>query len=626
MNQILYVCSFLYCFFAAQEFIKSKLKDNNMRTQVWKPFLLTIVSSLFIVSCYAVNMDLTVKHLGDGQSIVRTNESKKYLLLPIEESAGEAKLYMISDNDVVKTINVRLAINKIDYYVPLDLSSYNAKNLGFNIHLVPDSAICWNEMKLSDKFDAANREKYRPLYHFSPAYGWMNDPNGMVYKDGEYHLFYQWNPYGSMWGNMHWGHAVSRDLVTWEHLPVAISPDGLGTIFSGSAVVDKDNTAGFGVGAIVAFYTSAGERQAQSMAYSLDNGRTFKKYERNPILTSTVRDFRDPKVFWHKETNKWVMILAAGQEMQIYSSANLKDWALESRFGEGQGAHGGVWECPDLIQLPVKGTELKKWVLICNLNPGGIFGGSATQYFVGDFDGKTFTNDSPGNVTKWMDWGKDHYATVTWSNAPDNRHIALAWMSNWDYANNVPTTQFRSANSIPRELELYSQNDELYLSSTPVKEIDAIRGEVAKKKSFKVDHSYNMGELFKAPQGAYEIELNIKNRGADVLGLQLFNSKGEEVDIYYNLPEKKFMMDRTKSGIVGFGKDFAAVTAAPIEKQDTYTLRLYVDKASIEAFDGEGKFVMTNLVFPDEPYNRISFYSKGGKFDVTSIKVYKLGK
>ena len=407
---------------------------------------------------------------------------------------------------------------------------------------------------------------------------------------------------------------------------MAIAPDGLGTIFSGSAVVDKDNTAGFGANAIVAFYTSAGERQAQSMAYSLDNGRTFKKYERNPIITSTVRDFRDPKVFWHKETNKWVMILAAGQEMQIYSSANLKDWTLESRFGEGQGAHGGVWECPDLIQLPVKGTELKKWVLICNLNPGGIFGGSATQYFVGDFDGKTFTNDSPGNLTKWMDWGKDHYAAVTWSNAPDNRHIALAWMSNWDYANNVPTKQFRSANSIPRELSLYTQNGEVYLSSTPVKEIDAVKGTPAKKKSFKVDHSYNMGELFKTPEGAYEIELSIKNKGADVIGLQLFNSKGEEVDFYYNLPEKKFMMDRTKSGITDFGKDFAAVTAAPVEIQDTYTLRIFVDKASIEAFDGDGKFAMTNLVFPDEPYNRISFYSKGGKFDVTSVKVYKLGK
>ena len=234
-------------------------------------------------------------------------------------------------------------------------------------------------MKLSDQFDSSNREKFRPAYHFSPAWGWMNDPNGMVYKDGEYHLFYQDNPYGSMWGNMHWGHAISKDLIHWEHQPVAIAPDALGTIFSGSCVVDKDNTAGFGAGAIVAFYTSASDRQVQSMAYSLDNGRTFKKYDRNPILTS---------------------------------SPNLKDWTYESSFGEGQGAHAGVWECPDLIELPVKGTELKKWVLICNINPGGPFGGSATQYFVGAFDGKQFVNESPA-LTKWMDYGKEGSTGLT---------------------------------------------------------------------------------------------------------------------------------------------------------------------------------------------------------------------
>ena len=599
-----------------------------MKTQLfhWKPYLVYFVSTFLVLSCYAGNMDLTIKHLGDGQSIVRPNESRHYLLLPIEEQAGEAKLYMISDNDVVKTINVRLAINKVDYFVPLDLSAYNARNLGFNIQLVPDTAICWREMKLSDKFDTTNSEAYRPEFHFTPAYGWMNDPNGMVYKDGEYHLFYQHNPYGSMWGNMHWGHAVSRDLINWEHLPEAIAPDGLGTIFSGSCVVDKDNIAGFGKDAIVAFYTSAGERQAQSMAYSLDNGRTFKKYERNPILTSTVRDFRDPKVFWHEESSHWVMILAAGQEMQIYSSANLKEWTLESTFGDGQGAHGGVWECPDLIQLPVEGTNLKKWVLICNLNPGGVFGGSATQYFVGTFDGKNFRNESDPKVIKWMDYGKDHYAAVTWSNAPEGRHIALAWMSNWEYANNVPTKQFRSSNSVPRELSLYTQDDEIYMSSTPVKEMDAIRGKLEKQKSFKVDRAYNLGEIFKTPCSAYEILLTIKNRGAEVIGFQLFIEKGEEIECYYNLIEKTFTMDRNKSGLTDFSKDFPAATTAPVPTGDTFNLRLLIDRASVEAFDGNGHFAMTNLVFPTEPYKRLSFYSKGGKYDVTSLKVYRINK
>lgn len=585
---------------------------------------LSLLGAIVVVtSMKAENNDFIVKHLGEGQSIIQIDVPSKYLLLPVEEAAAESKLYMIVDNDVVKTLNLRLAVNKVDYFVPLDISGHTDKNISFNFQMTPEGAVCWKEMKLSDQFDASNREKFRPVYHFSPAYGWMNDPNGMVYKDGEYHLFYQYNPYGSMWGNLSWGHAVSKDLLKWEHLPVAIAPDALGMIFSGSCVVDTDNTAGFGAGAIVAFYTSASERQVQSIAYSLDNGRSFKKYDRNPVLTSTIRDFRDPKVIWHEETKKWIMILAAGQEMQIYSSSNLKDWTMESRFGEGEGAHAGVWECPDLIELPVKGTELKKWVLICNLNPGGPFGGSATQYFVGTFDGKTFVNESP-SVTKWMDWGKDHYATVTWSNAPDNRAIALAWMSNWEYANNVPTQQFRSANSIPRDLQLYTKNGETYLSSIPSPELLALRGKAQKKGSFKVDRSHEIGSLLSDNTGTYEIEIRFKNNNADVIGFQLFNSKGEEVEMFYNLLDNKFVMDRRNSGQVDFSKTFATATSAPVSKEKEYVLRLFVDKSSIEAFDGNGEFVMTNLVFPEEPYNRISFYAKGGSYNVTSFTVYKL--
>jgi len=577
-----------------------------------------------LLSCQASNPQLVIKHLGDEQSIVQIDAHKKYLLLPVQETSREAKLYMIVDNDVVKTINVRLAINKIDYFVPVEISAYKNKSITFNFQFVPDSAVCWKEMKLADSFDTRNIEAFRPVYHFTPTYGWMNDPNGMVYKDGESHLFYQHNPYGSMWGNMNWGHAVSKDLVNWEHLPIAIAPDALGSIFSGSCVVDKDNTAGFGAGAIVAFYTSASDRQVQSMAYSLDNGRTFTKYARNPILTSTIRDFRDPKVFWHEPSRKWVMILAAGQEMRIYSSSDLKEWAMESRFGDGQGAHGGVWECPDLIELPIEGTELKKWVLICNINPGGPFGGSATQYFVGNFDGKKFINESP-NVNKWMDWGKDHYATVTWSNALGGRHIALAWMSNWQYANDVPTKQYRSANSVPRDLSLYTYKGETYLKSTPSPELLKLRGEQIKKRSFKVDRTYNVDKLMTDNSGAYEIEMTIKNKNAEIIGFQLFNSKGEEVDVTYNLVEKSFSIDRTKSGITSFSKEFPAVTTAPLMNDKEITLRLFVDKSSIEAFGDGGRFVMTNLIFPSEPYNRISFYAKGGSYNVTSFTTYKLG-
>lgn len=557
--------------------------------------------------------------------MVRTVKEYKYLLLPVEEKAGESRISLIVDNQTAQTIHVRLAVNKVDYFVPFELAGYDADKLVLDIHGVAENALCWQEMKLSDSFDKQNRELYRPIYHFTPEYGWMNDPNGMVYKDGEYHLFYQYNPYGCMWGNMHWGHAVSKDLLSWEHLPIALAPDGLGAIFSGSCVVDKNNTAGFGKDAIVAFYTSAGASQTQSMAYSLDNGRTFTKYAGNPILTSSARDFRDPKVFWHEPTQKWMMILAVGQEMQIFSSGNLKEWTYESSFGEGQGAHGGVWECPDLIQLPVKGTDQKKWVLICNLNPGGIFGGSATQYFVGDFDGHRFVNESPA-LTKWMDWGKDHYATVTWSNAPANRTIAIAWMSNWEYANDVPTMQYRSANSVPRDLYLYEQDGETYLASVPSEELLALRDKPVKKGSFKVNKVREVKKLLKENSGAYEIEVKVKNVNANEFGFQLYNSKGEEVSFSYNLSTKQFSMDRAQSGKTSFSKHFAAVTSAPIKQQSTYTLRLLIDKCSIEAFDGDGKFAMTNLVFPSEPYNEMKFYSKDGSCQVMSLNVYQLNK
>ena len=315
------------------------------------------------------------------------------------------------------------------------------------------------------------------------------------------------------------------------------------------------------------------------------------------------------------------MVLAVGQEMQLYSSPNLKDWTYESSFGEGQGAHAGVWECPDLIELPVKGTELKKWVLICNINPGGPFGGSATQYFVGTFDGKQFVNESPA-LTKWMDYGKDHYATVTWSNAPEDRKIALAWMSNWEYANNVPTSQYRSANSVPRDLALYTKNGQTYLSSTPSPEVLKLRGKAQKKGSFKVDRSHEVNPILSDHTGTYEIEIKFKNNGADIMSFQLFNSKGEEVEMYYNLLDNTFTMDRRNSGATDFSKTFATATSAPISAAKEYTLRLLVDNCSIEAFDGNGEFVMTNLVFPEEPYNRISFNAKGGAFTVTSLTIY----
>lgn len=571
----------------------------------------------------------TVRHLVSEQHIVSLNVAENYLLLPIQDDAPEGKICIVVNNEQKGTVmNVRLARERVDSYVPFELSAYKGQYVSVDIQGVPESAVCWKELKMSDSFDMANKECFRPVYHHTPAYGWMNDPNGMFYKDGVYHLYFQYNPYGSVWGNMHWGHSTSSDLMHWKFEGSAIVPDAWGAIFSGSCVVDHENTAGFGKGAIVAFYTSAkstpwGDVQSESMAYSLDNGKTFTKYEGNPILTSSERDFRDPKVFWYAPGKHWVMMLAVGQHMEIYSSVNLKDWKKESEFGAMQGAHGGVWECPDLVEIPVEGTRQKKWVLICNLNPGGPFGGSAAQYFVGSFDGKTFVNESP-TLTKWMDWGKDNYATVTWNNAPDGRCVALGWMSNWQYANNVPTRQYRSANTIARDLTLYRVGEELYLKSTPSPEVRKARGEKVSKPSFNVAGEYEVASLLDDNKGAYEVELVIQNQGASKIAFCLLNEKGEKVSMYYDLARRQFVMDRSESGTVDFSKDFPAVTVAPADTDKELTLRLFVDRSSIEAFGEDGKFVMTNLVFPSLPYNKMRFTSDEKGYTVKSFKVYKL--
>lgn len=584
---------------------------------------------LGMTSVVQADSSWTIRHLVCEQNIVSLDVTEDYLLLPIQDDAPEGKICVVKDNEQKGTLmNVRLARERVDSYVPFALSAYKGQHISIEIQGVPETALCWKELKLSGSFDMANKESFRPVYHHTPAYGWMNDPNGMFYKDGVYHLYFQYNPYGSVWGNMHWGHSTSTDLMHWKFEGCAIVPDAWGAIFSGSCVVDHENTAGFGKEAVVAFYTSAkstpwGDIQMQSMAYSLDNGKTFTKYEGNPILTSSEKDFRDPKVFWYAPGKHWVMILAVGQHMEIYSSVNLKEWKKKSEFGAMQGAHGGVWECPDLVEIPVEGSREKKWVLICNLNPGGPFGGSAAQYFVGSFDGKKFVNESP-TQTKWMDWGKDNYATVTWNNAPDGRCIALGWMSNWQYANNVPTRQYRSANTLARDLTLYREGQELYLKSTPSSEVNKARGKKVSIPSFKVSEKHEMVNLFEEKQGAYEVEIVIQNAGASKIAFCLLNDKGEKVSMYYDLNRKQFVMDRSESGKVDFSKDFPAVTVAPVNVDKELTLRLFVDRSSIEAFGEDGKFVMTNLVFPSQPYVKMCFEADKNGYAVKSLNVYKL--
>ena len=594
--------------------------------------LLFCLVGLFTLATFAVAGDVEVVDLGDGHGMVRINPTQKYLILPVEDTAPDVSISVMVDNVQVETFTVRLAINKVDYTVPYELSKYAGKHVVLRFAMNPlerggvrpkvkDAVFC-NNLALANSYDASNKETlWRPVYHFAPQWGWMNDPNGMVYKDGEYHLFYQYNPYGSRWGNMNWGHAISRDLVSWEHMPVAISPDGLGTIFSGSAVVDKDNIAGFGANAIVAFYTQASARQMQSIAYSTDNGRTFKKYAGNPVLTGDVADFRDPKVSWHEGTHKWILTLAVGQEIRFYSSPNLKDWTYESNFGEGQGNHGGVWECPDLFELPVAGTSQKKWVLIVNINPGGPFGGSATQYFVGSFDGHKFVNESP-KATKWMDFGKDHYATVTWSNAPQNRVIALAWMSNWQYANEVPTMQYRSSNSVPRDLRLFVKDGETYLQSAPSPELLALRKDKVMSKSFSVGKAYTIDQLMSDNKGTYEITMTVRQKKQGNLSMRLMNEQGEEIEYSLDMAKRELTCIRDKSGVAGFSKDFITPTVTQVDGGDLQ-LRFLVDRSSVEAFVNDGRFVMTNLVFPHTPYNKVMFSATGGSVSVKNFTVYR---
>ena len=593
----------------------------------------------------------TIEHQGDTLTVVHVSAPGKYLLLPIQESSNEGKVKLETGSPADMAMDVRLAVDSIEYYVPFEIPQGGDATV--SIRKVAADAVCWEHIQLTDTFDTSNTDYYRPVYHHTPLYGWMNDPNGMVYKDGEYHLYFQYNPYGSKWGNMHWGHSVSTDLVHWNHLKPAIARDTLGHIFSGSTVVDKDNTAGYGNNAMIALYTSASDEhgQIQCMAYSTDDGRTYTKYEKNPVLVpfDGLKDFRDPKVFWYEPDKKWVMIVSADKEMRFYASQNLKDWEYMSAFGKGYGAQPNQFECPDFIQLPVDGNKNKmKWVMLVNINPGCMFGGSATEYFVGDFDGKEFTCDTKPETVKWLDYGKDHYAAVCISNTGE-RIISIPWMSNWQYANVTPIRQYRGANGLPRELSLYTKDGQIYVAADVVKEVEALRKDTRSFDPITVKDEYKIDEIVPQTDGAYELEMDITPNISGVAGFDLMNAKGEVAKIYLDMKSGKLVMDRTASGLVAFGEksephaketddhrktmsvnyqnDFALGTWAPLSlcEGKTYHLNVFVDKCSVEIFVDGGRIAMTNLVFPTEPYNTLRFYTEGGEAQVSNMKVYKLG-
>ena len=617
------------------------MRTNNMM----KAACLMLMASA-TTSAFAQKMN--IEHKGDT-TIIKVENPTKYLLLPIQEEKDEAQVLLDTGSKDDTWMDVRLAQNGSDYYVPFALGK--GKTATVKILGLKKDALALNLLKLSDTFDTTNTDYYRPSYHFTPLYGWMNDPNGMVYKDGEYHLYFQYNPYGSKWGNMHWGHAVSKDLVHWEHLDPAIARDPVGHIFSGSSVIDKKNTAGFGKNAIIAIYTnnSVNHDEVQCIAYSNDNGRTFTKYEGNPVLTpfDGLKDFRDPKVFWYEKGKCWYMIVSADKEMRLYKSKNLKKWNYVSAFGKGIGQQPCQYECPDFFQLPVNGDKKKmKWVMTMNINPGCWFGGSATEYFVGDFDGKKFTCPD-ANEVKWLDWGKDHYATVTFSNTGD-RVLGITWMSNWQYANLTPFKQNRGANGLPRELKLYEKNGKYYVSENVAPEVYALRKETKDLADASVADAKDLKGVAANMNGAFEIEADVTPDANGIAGIEISNNKRERTMIYFDMKQGKVVMDRTESGLTDFGKqavphdielawdkqraaegkepariansinyknDFALATWAPLslceDGKKTYHVDIFVDKSSVELFVDGGRIAMTNLVFPVAPYENLKVHKLG---------------
>ncbi|GAB3299915.1 glycoside hydrolase family 32 protein [Parasphingorhabdus pacifica] len=473
----------------------------------------------------------------------------------------------------------------------------------------------------------AETSQWRPSVCFTPARNWMNDPNGMVYFQGEYHLFFQHNPYGDQWGNMSWGHAVSTDLVHWQELPVAMEPDHLGAIFSGCAVVDRQDTSGFfgGRPGLVALYTSAGDTQQQSLAYSSDRGRTWTKYSGNPVIpNSGEADFRDPKVFWHAPTSKWVMSLAVGDRIRFYGSPDLVHWQQLSEFGANHGSHAGVWECPDLFQLPVDGdADSSKWVLIVSINPGGPAGGSGMQYFLGDFDGTTFTADSaPGDVL-WVEEGADFYAAVSWSDVPDGRRLWLGWMSNWAYAGDIPTSPWRGGMSVPRELELISTEAGVRLAQQPVKELTRIR---RNKRTW----SGTVSEQGGSPDFAGTVldivaEFQLAGATAPSFGFDVFADDSYRTRIGYDLAAQELFVDRKASGQTTVGATFPArhtVALTPIG--DVLRIRIVIDKANVQVFGDRGQAMITDLVFPDTGSDRVRTFATGGQVTVQSLEIFDL--
>ncbi|MDD4479903.1 MAG: GH32 C-terminal domain-containing protein [Bacteroidales bacterium] len=552
--------------------------------------------------------------------------SKKWLLIPAEDGGESSMLSIFYGDKNILTVPQKIspARNKIDYYIPVDISNLIGEKLNIQITRVKKDDAVWGKIGQSDKYVFSYDEPHRQLWHMTPLYGWTNDPNGMVYHNGEFHLAYQFNPYGTRHNNMHWGHAISKNLVEWENRPFIIAPDSLGSIFSGSSVVDSENTAGFGNNAIVAIYTSAGgdnyELQQQSIAYSNDDGRSYTKYGMNPVLSDREHiDFRDPKVAWIKD--QWVMSLATGQSITFYGSPDLKNWKKLSEFGKGIGSHDGVWECPDLIKVRYKDQD--KWVLLVSINPGGPHGGSATQYFIGHFDGQHFIADNL-DYPLWLDAGADNYAGVTFSNTP-GRHIFMGWMSNWMYSNDVPTRFFRNSMTMPRELFLTHNGAKMVLGNRPVAEIYDAFTLVKEEKNIDFSGFALPDPILTENNGAFRIDFTLIPEQEGKFGFALLNDNNEKALFIIDDKSNTISLDRSESGLVSFHPDFSkAPITSPIDKQKSYKMELFIDSHSSELFVNDGIISFTNTLFPTHAYTKIQWISEDCKIRIEDIKIYTL--
>lgn len=546
----------------------------------------------------------------------------KYLILPVEDGAPECRIFLESEDSVLESLVLRPAMGQVDYYVPLNLGKYDRDSFRFVMSSEP-SRLFAEKLHFSDRF-IPDKDPLRPVFHHTAPYGWINDPNGLIYIDGMYHLFYQHNPYGCTWGNMTWGHSVSRDLIDWEDWGDAVFPDANGTAFSGCCLIDEHDCAGFGEGTLVAAYTAdAPSGQTQCLAYSTDGGRHFEKYSGNPVLASdTERDFRDPKVFWHDASGQWIMLLGAGKKIEFYNSANLVDWKLAGVFDDGGRPDDSlVWECPDLFELTIADAGERVWVLMFStlVNEGS---SSRVRYYTGNFDGRSFVADSPGRP---VDFGPDFYAASTWENAPSGRRLMTAWLCGVAYGRQQPTRVFRGVHTVPRELGLKSVGKRRILTASPCMGLNEYMNRVASYNMIRVNPDSHFRKVCRGSR-AFSLDLNISSGDADFYTITLFNEAGEAVEFVMDCHSGQMQINREKSGRTDFSDRFVGNWSLRPGKMENLRLRILVDSTSIECFVNDGAETVTFQIYPSEPYGSVSVCAKGGEAMINSMDVYTITK